>query len=48
MSYLIKISVVLTFAKKFTGNLPRILYQVRKAQILLIIETQASKWPKAT
>lgn len=46
MNNLIKIAVVLAFAAVATGNLPWILYQVRKAQIHLIIESQASKWPK--
>jgi hypothetical protein len=30
-----------------SGKLPWILFQVRKAQIHLLIESQASKWPKA-
>lgn len=47
MKSLIKIAVVLAFAAVATGNLPWILYQVRKAQIKLIINSQASKWPKA-
>lgn len=44
MNSLIKIAVTLAFA---TGNLPKILYQVRIAQIQLIKESQASKWPRA-
>lgn len=47
MNNLIKISVILAFAAVASGNLPKILYQVRKAQILLIKDSQASKWPKA-
>ncbi len=47
MNNLIKIAVVLTFAAVATGNLPWILFKVRKAQIHLIIDSQASKWPKA-
>lgn len=35
---------LLTFA---SGKLPWILFQVRKAQIHLIIDSQVSKWPKA-
>ncbi len=29
-----------------TGKLPWILFQVRKAQIHLLIESQVSKWPE--
>lgn len=47
MNILIKIAVVLSFASIATGNLPWILFQVRKAQIHLIIDSQSSKWPKA-
>lgn len=47
MNSLIKIAVVLAFAAVTSGNLPKILIQVRKAQIQLIMESKASKWPKA-
>lgn len=47
MSSLIKIAVILAFGAVASGNLPWVLLQVRKAQIHLIIESQASKWPKA-
>ena len=47
MNNLIKISVILAFAAVTSGNLPKILTQVRKAQIQLIQESKASKWPKA-
>ena len=47
MNNLFKIAVALVFMAVATGNLPWILFQVRKAQIHLIIESQASKWPKA-
>ena len=47
MSNLIKISVTLAFAAIASGNLPKILAQVRKAQIHLIQDSKASKWPKA-
>ena len=47
MNSLIKIAVILAFGAVASGNLPWILFQVRKAQIHLIIESQASKWPKA-
>ncbi len=47
MNSLIKIAASLALLAVASGNLPWILFQVRKAQIHLIIETQASKWPKA-
>lgn len=47
MNSLIKIAVVLAFAAVSSGNLPKILNQVRKAQLQLIQKTKASKWPKA-
>lgn len=47
MDSIIKIAVILAIAAIGSGNLPKILYQVRKAQIHLIIDSQASKWPKA-
>lgn len=47
MKSLIKIAVILAFAAVATGNLPKILSQVRKAQFQLIMESKASKWPKA-
>jgi hypothetical protein len=47
MSCLIKIAVKLTCLAVASGNLPQILFQVRKAQIQFIKESQASKWPKA-
>jgi len=47
MKSLISIAVTLAFAAVATGNLPKILFEVRKAQIQLIKESQASKWPKA-
>ena len=47
MNSLIKIAVVLAFAAVSSGNLPKILNQVRKAQFQLIMESKASKWPKA-
>ncbi|MGE3610487.1 MAG: hypothetical protein AB7I27_12935 [Bacteriovoracaceae bacterium] len=46
MKSLIKIAVTLAIGAVASGNLPWILLQVRKAQIHLIIESQASKWPK--
>jgi hypothetical protein len=47
MSSLIKIAVILAFAAVSSGNLPKILNQVRKAQFQLIMDSKASKWPKA-
>ena len=47
MNSLIKIAVIFAFAAVATGNLPQILFRVRKAQIQLIKDSQASKWPKA-
>jgi hypothetical protein len=47
MKSLITIAATLALLALASGNLPWILFQVRKAQIHLIIESQASKWPKA-
>lgn len=47
MDSLTKISVSLAMFAVFTGNLPKILKVVRRAQIELIQESKASKWPKA-
>lgn len=47
MKSLIAIAATLAVLAVASGKLPWILFQVRKAQIHLIIETQASKWPKA-
>ncbi len=47
MNNLIKIAVIFAFAAVASGNLPKILIQVRKAQIHLIQDSKASKWPKA-
>ena len=47
MKYLISIAANLAVLAVASGNLPWNLFQVRKAQIHLIIESQASKWPKA-
>ncbi len=46
MKSLIIIAVTLAMLAVASGNLPWILFQVRKAQIHLIIDSQASKWPK--
>ena len=47
MNNLIKIAVILAFAAVASGNLPKFLTQVRKTQFQLIMESKASKWPKA-
>jgi Na+-translocating ferredoxin:NAD+ oxidoreductase RnfG subunit len=47
MKSLIKIAVVLAFAAVGSGNLPKVINQVRKAQFQLIMESKASNWPKA-
>jgi hypothetical protein len=47
MKSFIAIASTLAVLAVGTGKLPWILYQVRKAQVQLIIESQASKWPKA-
>ncbi|MCC7406285.1 MAG: hypothetical protein IT288_17965 [Bdellovibrionales bacterium] len=47
MNSLIKIAVVLAFATVASGNLPKIINQVRRAQFQLIMESKASNWPKA-
>lgn len=47
MNDLIKISVILAFAAVASGNLSKIVFQVRKAQIQLIQDSKASKWPTA-
>ena len=46
MNNLIKIAVVLAFTAVSSGNLPKILNQVRKSQLQLIMESKASNWPK--
>jgi hypothetical protein len=47
MSNLIKIAVTLAFIATSTGQLPRIIKEVRIAQLKFLKESQASKWPKA-
>lgn len=47
MKSLVTIASTLAILAVASDNLPWILFQVRKAQIHLIIESQASKWPKA-
>ena len=47
MKSLTTIAATLAVLAVASGKLPWILFQVRKAQIHLIIDSQASKWPKA-
>lgn len=47
MKSLTAIAATLAILAVVSGKLPWILFQVRKAQIHLIIDSQASKWPKA-
>lgn len=47
MKFLIAVVTTLAILAVASGKLPWILFQVRKAQIHLLIESQASKWPKA-
>ena len=47
MSKLISIATTLAFLAVSSGSLPWILKQVRKAQIQLLMDSQASRWPKA-
>ncbi len=47
MGKLISIATVLATMTVASGNLPWILKKVRHAQIQLLLDYQASKWPKA-
>jgi len=47
MRSLIQIAVVLAFAAVASGNLPAFLFHVKKAQLQLIQDSKASKWPPA-
>jgi len=47
MKNLNTIAATLAILAVASGNLPWILFQVRKALIQLIIDSKASKWPKA-
>lgn len=47
MENLIKISVTLAFLAVASGSLPFVLRNIRKYQLTLVKESQASKWPKA-
>jgi len=47
MKSLTVIAATLAMLTVASGKLPWILLQVRKAQIHLIIDSRASKWPKA-
>jgi hypothetical protein len=47
MEKLINFAVVLVVAAAMTGQLPKAIKAVQIAQLQLIKESQASKWPKA-
>ena len=47
MDKLIAIAVTLAVITVSTGNLPKVLHQVRLAQLHLIKESQASNWGQA-
>jgi hypothetical protein len=47
LSKLISIAVALAFLAASTGQLPNMLRAVKIAQLQLIMDSQASKWPKA-
>ncbi len=47
MNNLIKIATLLAFAAVASGNLPKILLHVKKAQLQLIQDSKASTWRKA-
>jgi hypothetical protein len=46
MNSLFRISVILAFATVGSGNLPKILIHMRKAQLRFIQDSKASKWPR--
>lgn len=47
MNNLIKIATILALAAVASGNLSTILFHIRRAQLQLIQESKASKWPRA-
>ena len=47
MERLISFAAVLAFIAASTGQLPKVLKAVHIAQLQLLKESQASKWPKA-
>lgn len=47
LSRLISIAVTMAFLAASTGQLPNMLRAVKLAQLQLIKDSQASKWPKA-
>ena len=47
MNNMIKIATLLAFAAVASGNLPTVLFHVKKAQLQLIQDSKASTWPKA-
>jgi hypothetical protein len=47
LSKLTSIAVTVVFLAAATGQLPLLIMALRVAQIKLIMDSQASKWPKA-
>ena len=47
MGKLISLAATLAVLATLTGQLPRIIRKVQLAQLYLIKDSQASKWPKA-
>ena len=47
LSKLTSIAVVAAFLAACNGQLPRVIKAVKIAQVKLIIDSRASKWPKA-
>jgi hypothetical protein len=47
MDKLITIAAILAVITVSSGNLPKVLHQLRLAQLQLIKESQASKWGQA-
>jgi hypothetical protein len=47
MGKLISVAVTLAFLAASTGQLPKLIFKIQLAQLYLIKESQASKWPKA-
>lgn len=47
MGKLISVAVTLAFMAASTGQLPKVILKIQLAQLYLIKDSQASKWPKA-
>jgi hypothetical protein len=46
MGKLISMAVTLAFLAASTGQLQKLIYKIQPAQLYLIKESQASRWPK--